>query len=142
MPSLFDPIQLGAVLAPNRIIMAPLTRGRATRDHVPTPLMGEYYVQRASAGLILSEATGISLAGLGWPNAPGIWSADQTAAWKSIVAGVHAAGGRIVSQLWHMGRVVHPSMPGRGQPVSSSATTAPGYAHTYEGKPPYAEARA
>jgi N-ethylmaleimide reductase len=141
MPSLFDPIQLGAIAAQNRILMSPLTRGRNTRDHVPTALMVEYYRQRASAGLIISEATGISLQGLGWPYAPGIWSDEQVAAWRLITQAVHAAGGRMVCQLWHMGRIVHSSMPGRGQPVSASATTAPGYAHTYEGKPPHVEAR-
>ncbi len=141
MPSLFDPIQLGAIRAPNRIIMAPLTRARNTRDHVPTPMMAEYYRQRASAGLIVAEATGISLQGLGWPYAPGIWTEEQTEAWKPITAAVHDAGGRIISQLWHQGRVVHPSMPGRGQPVSASATTAPGMEHTYEGKQPFVQAR-
>lgn len=141
MPSLFDPIQLGAIHAPNRILMAPLTRGRNTRDHVATPMMAEYYRQRAGAGLIVAEATGVSLQGLGWPYAAGIWSAEQTEAWKPIVHAVHEAGGRIISQLWHMGRAVHPSMPGRGQPVSASATTAPGLDHTYEGKQPYVEAR-
>ena len=74
MPSLFDPIELGAIQAPNRILMAPLTRGRATRDHVPTAIMADYYAQRASAGLIISEATGISREGLGWPYAPGLWT--------------------------------------------------------------------
>jgi N-ethylmaleimide reductase len=142
MPSLFDPIRLGAVTAPNRILMAPLTRARSTRDHVPTALMVDYYTQRASAGLIITEATGISLQGLGWPFAPGLWSAEQVEAWKPVTASVHAAGGRIFAQLWHMGRLVHPSFPGRGQPVSASATTGPGKAHTYEGKQPYAEARA
>lgn len=141
MPSLFDPIRLGAITAPNRILMAPLTRGRSTRDHVPTPLMVEYYTQRASAGLIITEATGISLQGLGWPFAPGLWSQEQVEAWKPVTASVHAAGGRIIAQIWHMGRLVHPSLPGRGQPVSASATTAPGKAHTYEGKQPYVEAR-
>jgi 2,4-dienoyl-CoA reductase-like NADH-dependent reductase (Old Yellow Enzyme family) len=141
MPSLFDPIQLGAITAPNRILMAPLTRGRNTRDHVPTPIMVDYYRQRASAGLIIAEATGISLQGLGWPFAPGLWNPAQIEAWKQVTAAVHAAGGRIISQLWHMGRVVHPSLPCRGQPVSASATTAPGLAHTYEGKQPYTEAR-
>jgi 2,4-dienoyl-CoA reductase-like NADH-dependent reductase (Old Yellow Enzyme family) len=141
MPSLFDPIELGAIAASSRILMAPLTRARNTRDHVPTPLMVEYYRQRASAGLIISEATGVSLQGLGWPFAPGIWSADQIEGWKRVTAAVHEGGGRIVCQLWHMGRVVHPSLPGRGQPVSSSATTAPGLAHTYEGKQPYTQAR-
>ena len=141
MPSLFDPIQLGAIHAPNRILMAPLTRGRATREHVPTPIMVEYYTQRAAAGLIISEATGMSRQGLGWPYAPGIWTAEQTAAWRPVTESVHQAGGRIVCQLWHMGRIVHPSFLGDEQPVSSSATTAPGSAHTYDGKQRYAEAR-
>ena len=142
MPSLFDPIQLGAIHAPNRILMAPLTRGRATREHVPTPVMVEYYTQRAAAGLIISEATGMSRQGLGWPYAPGIWTAEQTAAWRPVTDSVHRAGGRIVSQLWHMGRIVHPSFLDGEQPVSSSVTTAPGSAHTYDGKQRYAEARA
>ena len=142
MPTLFDPIRLGAIEAPNRILMAPLTRGRATRAHVPTPIMAEYYVQRASAGLIISEATGISQQGLGWPYAPGLWSEAQVEAWRPVTAAVHAAGGRIVAQLWHMGRIVHPSFIGGEQPVSASATTAPDAAHTYDGKQPYTEARA
>lgn len=141
MPSLFDPIQLGAVTSPNRIIMAPLTRARASREHVPTELMQAYYRQRASAGLIITEATGISRQGLGWPYAPGIWTAEQTEAWKPIVAAVHEAGGRIFCQLWHMGRLVHPSFLGAQQPVSASATTAPYKAHTYDGRQPYEEAR-
>jgi len=141
MPSLFDPIQLGAITAPNRLLMAPLTRGRATREHVPTPLMAEYYAQRASAGLIITEATGISRQGLGWPFAPGLWSDEQVAAWKPVVQAVHDAGGRIMAQLWHMGRQVHSSVTGE-QPVSSSATTSPGKVHTYEGRQPYEEARA
>jgi len=142
MTTLFDPITFGAIHAPNRILMAPLTRGRATRSHVPTPLMGEYYRQRASAGLIISEATGITQQGLGWPNAPGLWSEDQLAAWKPIVRAVHDGGGRIVAQLWHMGRLVHPDFVGGAPPVSASATIAPGNAHTYEGAKPYAESRA
>ena len=141
MPSLFDPIKLGAIQAPNRILMAPLTRGRATRDHVPTQIMKTYYAQRAGAGLIISEATGISREGLGWPYAPGLWSKDQVEAWKPVTEAVHEAGGRIVAQLWHMGRVVHPSFLSGEQPVSASATTAPYKAHTYEGRQPYAEAR-
>ncbi|WP_414901101.1 alkene reductase [Sphingomonas flavalba] len=141
MPSLFDPVQIGAVAAPNRVLMAPLTRGRATRDHVPTPLMATYYAQRAAAGLIISEATGISREGLGWPYAPGLWTAAQVEAWKPVVAAVHAAGGRIAAQLWHMGRIVHPDFLDGARPVSASATTAPGKAHTYAGKQPYAQAR-
>ena len=140
--SLFDPIRLGAIEAPNRILMAPLTRGRATREHVPTPIMVEYYTQRASAGLIISEATGISRQGLGWPFAPGLWSTEQVAAWRPVTEAVHEAGGRIVAQLWHMGRLVHPDFLGGARPVSSSAIAAPDAAHTYEGKKPYTQPRA
>ena len=140
--TLFDPIRIGAIEAPNRIIMAPLTRARATRAHVPTPIMAEYYAQRASAGLIISEATGISRQGLGWPFAPGLWTQEQVVAWRPVTEAVHKAGGRIVAQLWHMGRIVHPDFLDGAQPVSSSATTAPDKAHTYDGKKPYAEARA
>ena len=141
MPRLFDPLQLGALEIPNRILMAPLTRARAGREGVPNELMARYYAQRAGAGLIISEATGISREGLGWPDAPGLWNEAQVEGWKLVTNAVHAAGGRIVAQLWHMGRVVHPDLGG-GQPVSSSATTAPDFAHTYEGKKPYVEARA
>ena len=140
MPSLFDPLKLGSLDLPNRFVMAPLTRARAGREGVPNELMAAYYAQRAGAGLIISEATGISREGLGWPNAPGLWYEAQVEGWKQVTAAVHAAGGRIVAQLWHMGRLVHPDLGG-GQPVSSSATTAPDYAHTYEGKKPYVEAR-
>ena len=141
--TLFDPINLGAIPAPNRILMAPLTRGRSEGEHVPiSDLKAEYYSQRATAGLIIAEATGISQEGLGWPSAPGIWSDDQVKAWKPVTQAVHDAGGRIILQLWHMGRLVHPDFLGGAQPVSSSATTAPGYAHTAEGKKDYTEARA
>ncbi len=140
MPSLFDPITLGAVEAPNRILMAPLTRGRSDKDAVPSDLMVDYYTQRASAGLIISEATGISREGLGWPFAPGLWTQAQVEAWKPITAAVHAAGGRIIAQLWHMGRQVHSSVIG-GQPVSSSATKTEGQAHTFEGKKDFEVAR-
>ena len=142
MPSLFDTITLGAIDCPNRMFMAPLTRGRNTREHVPTPLMAEYYRQRASAGLIISEATGISRQGLGWAYAPGIWTNEQVAGWKTVTKAVHEAGGRIVCQLWHMGRIVHPSFLGGEKGVSASATMAPGFAHTYDGKQPHHEARA
>ncbi len=141
MPSLFDPIRLGLIEARNRILMAPLTRGRGTRTHVPTELMVEYYRQRAGAGLIITEATGISSEGLGWPYAPGIWSDEQVEAWRPVTEAVHEAGGRIALQLWHMGRVVHSSVTGV-QPVSASATTGPGDAHTYDGKAPFEPARA
>jgi len=141
MPTLFDPIKIGSLTCPNRIWMAPLTRGRGTRDHVPTELMATYYAQRASAGLILTEATGITVEGSGWPYAGGLWSAEHVAHWKTVTDAVHQAGGRIFAQLWHMGRIVHPSLHGV-KPISASATTAPGKAHTYEGKQPYVEARA
>ena len=124
MPSLFDPITLGAIEAPNRILMAPLTRTRATADHVPTELMIDYYRQRASSGLIISEATGISREGLGWPNAPGLWTDEQVEAWKPVTEAVHQAGGRIVAQLWHMGRLSRPDTSGM-QSLSSAAVRAP-----------------
>jgi N-ethylmaleimide reductase len=143
MPSLFDPIQLGAIEAPNRVLMAPLTRGRSVGVHVPvSALKAEYYGQRAAAGLIIAEATGITQEGSGWPAAPGIWSDAQVEAWKPVTDAVHEAGGRIILQLWHMGRLVHPDFLDGAQPVSASATTAPGDAHTATGKQPYAEARA
>jgi len=140
MASLFDPLKLGALELPNRIAMAPLTRARAGKDAVPNELMAAYYSQRASAGLIISEATGISREGLGWPNAPGLWNHAQIDGWKLVTDAVHHNGGRIVAQLWHMGRLVHPDLGG-GQPLSASATTAPDFAHTYEGKKPYVVAR-
>lgn len=141
MTTLFDPVEFGAIDLANRVLMAPLTRARADREAVPNALMAEYYAQRASAGLIITEATGISREGLGWPNAPGLWNAKQVEGWKLVTEAVHEAGGRIVAQLWHMGRLVHPDLGG-GQPVSASATIAPDFAHTYEGKKPYVEARA
>jgi 2,4-dienoyl-CoA reductase-like NADH-dependent reductase (Old Yellow Enzyme family) len=141
--TLFDPIQLGAISAPNRVLMAPLTRSRSVEGHVPmSDLKAEYYSQRSTAGLIIAEATGISQEGLGWPSAPGIWSAAQVDAWKPVTDAVHKADGRIILQLWHMGRLVHPDFLGGAQPVSASATTAPGLAHTAEGKKDYTEARA
>jgi N-ethylmaleimide reductase len=141
MPSLFDPVHLGDIACPNRIVMAPLTRGRADAASVPNDLMRLYYEQRASAGLIISEATGISKEGLGWPYAPGLWTDAQTEAWKPITEAVHNAGGRIIAQLWHMGRIVHSSFNGGQPPVSASRTTAPGNAHTYHGRQAFEEAR-
>ncbi len=132
--TLFDPITLGAIEAPNRIIMAPLTRGRAGPGFVPNELAREYYRQRASAGLIISEATGISQEGLGWPSAPGLWSDAQVEGWKPVTDAVHEAGGRIVAQLWHMGRLVHSVFNEGKPPVSASATRGPGRAHTPVGR--------
>ena len=137
MPTLFDPIQLGDITAANRILMSPLTRGRATADHVPTELMIDYYRQRAGAGLIITEGTGVSRQGLGWPHAPGLWTDAQVEAWKPITEAVHEAGGRIVAQIWHMGRLARPDVTGL-TPLSSSATRAP----YHKEDNPYAEARA
>ncbi|WP_133366566.1 alkene reductase [Qipengyuania sediminis] len=141
--NLFQPLQAGAIHARNRIWMAPLTRGRATQPgSVPNAMMATYYRQRAGAGLIISEATGISVEGLGWPAAPGIWSEEQVEGWKPITRAVHEEGGAIVLQLWHMGRLVHPDFLDGEAPVSASATTAPGHAHTMEGRKDYQPARA
>lgn len=140
---LFQPLKLGALEAKNRIFMAPLTRGRAADPmFTPNALMETYYRQRAGAGLILTEATGISREGLGWPSAPGIWSEEQVEAWKPITRAVHEEGGLIAMQLWHMGRLVHPDFLDGAAPVSASATKAPGEAHTPTGKQEYGEARA
>ncbi len=138
---LFQPIKLGAIDAANRILMAPLTRGRADAGGVPNARMVEYYRQRASAGLIISEATGISVEGLGWHAAPGIWNDAQTQAWKPVTEAVHAEGGKIVLQLWHMGRIVHSDYLDGQPPVSASATTAPDHAHTPTGRKPHVQAR-
>ncbi|MDE2411615.1 MAG: alkene reductase [Sphingomonadales bacterium] len=140
--SLFQPLRLGAIEAPNRILMAPLTRGRAEAGSVPGDMMVEYYRQRAGAGLIISEATGISREGLGWPAAPGIWNEAQTAGWKRVTEAVHREGGWIVLQLWHMGRIVHPDFLDGASPVSASVTTAPDHAHTPTGRKPYEPSRA
>ena len=140
--ALFQPVSLGAIECPNRILMAPLTRGRSDPGSVPNALIAEYYRQRAGAGLIISEATGISVEGLGWPAAPGVWSEAQTEGWKLTTEAVHQAGGRIILQLWHMGRLVHPDFLGGQPPISASATTAPDHAHTPTGRKPYEQARA
>lgn len=121
MPTLFDPLKLGDIELPNRIIMAPLTRCRAVDERIPNELMREYYTQRASAGLILTEATAVTPQGVGYPATPGIWNDEQTEGWKCIVDSVHAAGGRIVMQLWHVGRISHPFYLNGELPVSSSA---------------------
>jgi 2,4-dienoyl-CoA reductase-like NADH-dependent reductase (Old Yellow Enzyme family) len=122
MPTLFDPLKLGALQLSNRIIMAPLTRSRATPDtRVPTGLQEEYYVQRAGAGLIISEATSVSPMGVGYAATPGIWSDEQTAGWKKITKAVHDAGSKMVLQLWHVGRVSDPIFLGGALPEAPSA---------------------
>ncbi|MGJ0486230.1 MAG: alkene reductase [Methylomicrobium sp.] len=121
MNNLFEPLTVGALTLPNRIIMAPLTRCRASAGRVPNALMAEYYAQRASAGLILSEATCISAQGVGYPDTPGIWSDAQVEGWARVTRAVHVAGGRIFLQLWHVGRVSHPDYLSGELPVAPSA---------------------
>jgi 2,4-dienoyl-CoA reductase-like NADH-dependent reductase (Old Yellow Enzyme family) len=120
-PKLLDPVQIGAWRLPNRIIMAPLTRCRSSEGRVPNDMMREYYRQRAGAGLIISEATSVSAMGVGYPDTPGIWSDEQVAGWKNVVDGVHAAGGRMLLQLWHVGRISDPLYLHGALPVAPSA---------------------
>ncbi|MFG0631831.1 MAG: alkene reductase [Gammaproteobacteria bacterium] len=127
MTTLFDPLTLGELQLPNRIIMAPLTRCRADAGRVPNALMAEYYVQRASAGLIISEATSVTPMGVGYPDTPGIWSNDQVRGWNNVTKAVHGAGGRIVLQLWHVGRISHPSYLNGELPVAPSAIQPKGH---------------
>jgi 2,4-dienoyl-CoA reductase-like NADH-dependent reductase (Old Yellow Enzyme family) len=127
MPSLFDPLQAGAFKLKNRVVLAPLTRCRASEGRTPNDMMREYYVQRASAGLMLSEATSVSPMGVGYPDTPGIWSEEQVAGWKPITDAVHAAGGTILLQLWHVGRVSHPDYLGGALPVAPSALAPKGH---------------
>jgi 2,4-dienoyl-CoA reductase-like NADH-dependent reductase (Old Yellow Enzyme family) len=120
MASLFDPLAVGEITLPNRIVMAPLTRSRAGGSRVPNELMAQYYAQRASAGLILSEATSVTPMGVGYADTPGIWSPAQVAGWRLTTGAVHAAGGRIFLQLWHVGRISHPSFLDGRPPVAPS----------------------
>lgn len=140
---LLSPIPLGALSLPNRMVMAPLTRSRAGDGNAPTPLMAEYYHQRASAGLIITEASQISPMGTGYPRTPGIYSAAQMAGWRQVTEAVHRAGGRIFLQLWHVGRMSHPLMlPDGALPVAPSAIAAPGEIFTREGLKPLVTPRA
>lgn len=144
IPTLFTPVHLGAIEAPNRIVMAPLTRMRAGSERIPTALMAEYYVQRATAGLMVTEATAVSRQGTGCPNTPGIYTSQQVDGWKRVTSAVHDAGGRIFLQLWHMGRISHPSFQLGGEfPVAPSAI-APrsGQILTETGMQPYVAPRA
>jgi 2,4-dienoyl-CoA reductase-like NADH-dependent reductase (Old Yellow Enzyme family) len=143
MPGLFDPISLGELRLPNRIIMAPLTRCRADNPgRVPNALMAEYYVQRASAGLIISEATSVTPMGIGYPNTPGIWSDEQVAGWRQVTDAVHAAGGRILLQLWHVGRISDPFYLDGALPVAPSAIAAAGHVNLLGGRKPFVTPRA
>ena len=140
---LFTPIQLGPYRLPNRVVMAPLTRNRAGPGNVPGPLNAEYYAQRACAGLIVSEASQVTPEGQGYPATPGVHSAEQVAGWRLVTDAVHSRGGRIFLQLWHVGRISHPSLqPGGALPVAPSAVRPAGEAITLEGLKPFVTPRA
>lgn len=143
MSKLFDPIRVGDLELPNRVIMAPLTRSRAIGGgRVPNALMAQYYVQRASAGLILSEATAVTPQGVGYADTPGIWSDEQVAGWKMVTDAVHAAGGRIFLQLWHVGRISDPVFLDGALPVAPSAIAAQGHVSLVRPKRAYVTPRA
>lgn len=140
---LFSAVQLGSITLSNRVVMAPLTRNRAGEGGVPHAVNATYYAQRASAGLIVTEATPISAMAHGYPGLPGIYNEDQIAGWKLVTDAVHAKGGKIVIQLWHVGRISHPSLlPDNVLPVAPSAIKPAGQAFTYEGLQDYVEPRA
>jgi N-ethylmaleimide reductase len=126
LTTLFSPVLLGALSLPNRVVMAPLTRARATVDHVPTAMMADYYAQRADCGLIISEAMAVHPLGMGWYRAPGIWNDDMVAGWRLVTDAVHKAGGRMVAQLWHMGRLVLPDYLDGNPPIGPSAIAGEG----------------
>ncbi|PRC92303.1 alkene reductase [Solimicrobium silvestre] len=143
MSALFNPIRIGDLDLPNRIIMAPLTRARAVgKGRVPNELMAQYYAQRASAGLIISEATSVTPQGVGYADTPGLWSAEQVAGWKQVTSAVHAAGGRILAQLWHVGRVSDPIFLDDELPVAPSAIAVEGHVSLLRPERPYVTPRA
>lgn len=139
---LLTPVRIGAWELPNRFIMAPLTRCRAGEGRIPNQLMAEYYVQRASAGLIISEATSVTAMGVGYPDTPGIWSDAQVVAWRSITDAVHQAGGRILLQLWHVGRMSHSSYLDGQLPVAPSAVRPAGHVSLLRPETPFETPRA
>ncbi len=135
---LFSPIKLGPYSLPSRIAMAPMTRNRAAAGNVPQAINAKYYEQRASAGLIISEGSQVSPQGLGYPGTPGIYNAEQVAGWKKVTDAVHAKGGHIFLQLWHVGRISHPSLqPNGGLPLAPSAIKPAGQVFTFEGMQDY-----
>jgi 2,4-dienoyl-CoA reductase-like NADH-dependent reductase (Old Yellow Enzyme family) len=142
MSKLLEPIAVGELRLPNRVVLAPLTRSRASEGRVPNDLMREYYVQRASAGLILTEATSVTPQGVGYADTPGIWSDEQVAGWRKVTDAVHAAGGRIVSQLWHVGRVSDPIFLNGDLPVAPSAVTPAGHVSLVRPQRPFVTPRA
>ena len=142
-PDLFSPFRLADLALPNRIVLAPMTRNRAGPGGVPGPLNALYYRQRAGAGLLVSEGTQVSPQGVGYPNTPGIHSDAQVAGWRLVTDAVHAEGGRIFAQLWHVGRISHPSLqPGGALPVAPSAIAADGAVFTGAGLEPFVTPRA
>ena len=139
---LLEPLTLGDLHLANRIFMAPLTRCRASAGRVPNALMRDYYVQRATAGLILSEATAVTPTGVGYPDTPGIWSPEQVQGWKQITSAVQAAGGKIFLQLWHVGRISDPSYLDGALPVAPSAIAAQGHVSLLRPQRPFVTPRA
>ena len=142
MADLFSPVKLGGIALNNRIVMAPLTRNRAGEGGVPQDINVKYYEQRASAGLIITEATPISPMGHGYPLLPGIYTDAQIAGWKKVTDAVHAKGGKIVIQLWHVGRISHPTLLNGATPVAPSAIKPAGKAFTFDGLVDYVTPRA
>jgi 2,4-dienoyl-CoA reductase-like NADH-dependent reductase (Old Yellow Enzyme family) len=142
MPTLFDPITIGDLALPNRILMAPLTRGRAGASRIPNALMAQYYAQRASAGLIISEGVPVSPQGVGYAGVPGIWSQEQTEGWKLVTQAVHDAGGRIFMQIWHVGRISDPIFLDGQLPVAPSAVQPAGHVSLVRPEKPFVTPRA
>ena len=142
MSKLLDPITVGDLRLPNRVVLAPLTRSRASEGRVPNDLMRDYYVQRAGAGLILTEATAVTPQGVGYADTPGLWSDAQGAGWRRITDAVHAAGGRIFSQLWHVGRISDPIFLNGDLPVAPSAIAPAGHVSLVRPQRPYGTPRA
>ena len=142
MPTLFDPLTIGDIRLPNRVIMAPLTRLRAGEGKVPNGLMAEYYAQRASAGLIISEGVPISQQGVGYPGVAGLWSREHVEGWRGVTRAVKAAGGRIFAQIWHVGRISDPVFQGGRAPVAPSAVTPDGHVSLLRPQRPYVRPRA
>jgi N-ethylmaleimide reductase len=139
---LFTPARMGPLTLPNRIVMAPLTRMRADPvTHVPTAIQADYYAQRASAGLIVAEATAISPEGFGWADTPGLWTDAQVRGWRRVTDAVHAAGGRIIAQLWHTGAISHPDLRGGEQPLSAWSVNAGHVSVTAAGRLPTVDPR-
>ncbi len=143
MPTLFDPITIGDLRLPNRIVMAPLTRNRSSGPgRIPNALMRDYYVQRASADMIVSEATSVTPMGVGYPHTPGVWSEEQVEGWRAITDAVHQAGGRMLLQLWHVGRISDPSYHNGALPLAPSAIAPKGHVSLLRPERPYVVPRA